>query len=160
MDHEPTPTPEPADDTPTLDQMQQRLDAQLDQLATAEAQRDEALLQAATTENRRLCERKLLQVGVADLETASLLLEARVDVNNESLDDTSIHSAVQQLVLDKPFLLAGASGGQLPGSTQSPVETAATAAATLVQAASRAAETGNRRDIAEYLRLRRTAGNR
>jgi len=137
-----------------LGELQSRLGDQNDQLATAEAQRDEARMQLTVTENRLRAERRLSEAGVVDLETASMLLSKRVDFAEE-LDDQKLAESIEQLLLAKPFLHRSTDAA-LPPKTASPRSPQA-ATGQLASAAKRAAESGNRRDVAEYLRLRRRA---
>ena len=139
-----------------LKDAQSQLEKRVEELATAEAQRDEARLGLTVTENRMSAERLLTQAGVVDMETASLLLSKRVDLS-EPVDQADIQRHVEQLLLDKPFLRAG---GTLPPRTASHRPVQQTATAKLTSAAQRAAISGNRRDIAEYLRLRRQTAAR
>lgn len=136
-----------------LNELQTQLDRRTEEIAAAESQRDEARLQLTTTENRMAAERLLGEAGVVDLETGSLLLSERVDLNQDH-DQESLGRQVEQLLLDKPFLRATAQA-PLPGKTASARVPQATARALMTDAAEEAARTGNRRDVAEYLRLRR-----
>ena len=69
------------------------------------------------------------------------------------LDDEAIRRGVEQLLLDKPFLARPSA--PLPPSTASPRSERTGSFAQLAKAAERAVQTGSRRDVAEYLRLRR-----
>jgi len=133
--------------------LQSRADRLNEELATAEAQRDEAASRLTAAENRLSAERMLSAAGVVDVETASLLLSRRVDLDGEA-DAEDISRAVEQLLVDKPFLLARQSAS-LPPKTASAKGSDAPAAAQLAEAAELAARTGDRRHVAEYLRLRR-----
>ena len=62
-------------------------------------------------------------------------------------------ASVEQLLLDKPFLVKRAT--PLPPATASARADRPGTFAQLAQAADRAVRTGDRRDVAEYLRLRR-----
>ena len=138
-----------------LEELQSQTQRHSDDLAAAEAQRDEAQTQLTIAENRLATERLLSSAGVIDLETASVLLSKRIDLAEE-LDPNALGRATEQLLLDKPFLRASADAG-LPPKTASARPPRATPAAHLAQAAERAARSGSRRDVAEYLRLRRQA---
>ena len=141
-----------------LEAAQSRIQQRDDELATAEAQRDEASTQLVVVENRLAAERLLTQAGVVDLETASVLLSRRLDLAEE-VDAEALARGVEQLLLDKPFLRSPgtARGASLPPKTASPRDAAAAPAARLAQAAELAARSGDRRDVADYLRLRRRA---
>lgn len=144
-----------------LKEFQSQLELRNEELAAAEAQRDEANFQLTAAESRMAAERMLNEAGVVDIETASLLLSKRVDMSKE-LDHESLAHNVEQLLLDKPFLrgvpnAAKRFGMSLPTKTASAKLPRTGPAAQLAQAAEQAAQTGNRRDVAHYLRLRRQA---
>ena len=139
-----------------LEELRSQFEQDREELAAAEAQRDEARMQLTVTENRLAAERILGSSGVIDLETASMLLSKRVDFAEE-LDTETLTTKVEQLLLDKPFLRR-ASSTSLPPKTASVNPAAATTAGQLASAAERAAQSGDRKDIAEYLRLRREVG--
>ncbi len=139
-----------------LDRTREQIEQGGDRLATAEAQRDEALAQLQATENRSAAERRLLAAGVVDLDAARTLLRGRIDLDGE-LEPAQIDQAVDDLLLDKPFLQGAPGGGTLPSSTAAARAENPEGASRLADAARRAATTGNRRDVAEYLRLRRSS---
>jgi len=131
------------------------LDRHGEELAQAEALRDEAVTHLTVTENRLAAERMLNAAGVVDHETASLLLSKRLDFA-ETLDEEKLSAGVEQLLLDKPFLsVAGAA--TLPPSSASARTPDASATGQLATAARQAAQSGDRKDVAAYLRLRRQA---
>ncbi|MGC9455367.1 MAG: hypothetical protein ACP5HU_10960 [Phycisphaerae bacterium] len=138
-----------------LEELEAQLSSSRDEIATAEAQRDEAGARAMELENRLAMERKLSQAGVVDIETASVLLSKRLDLS-EPLDDGQLDRQVEQLLTDKPFL-ATSGVADLPGKTASPRPSERSGSGELAAAARRAVGSGDRRDIAEYLRLRRMA---
>jgi TolA-binding protein len=143
-----------------LNELQTQLERRSDELATAEAQRDEMNMQLAMMENTTAAERLLTAAGAVDLETASLLLGKRVDLA-ESLPKEDLSRAVEQLLLDKPFLRSRSATGDatMPAMTNSARGGQVSAPAHLATIAQRAAASGNRKDIAEYLRLRRQMSN-
>ena len=135
--------------------LQSQIDKRSDELATAEAQRDEANMHTIQLENRMAAERLLSQCGAVDIETASLLLASRIKLN-EDIQPQEISRAVEELLLDKPFLRGSQTGSvsPMPPLTSAPRDQGSQTA-NLASAAQRAAASGNRKDIAEYLRLRR-----
>lgn len=135
-----------------LKDLQAQLEGRIEQLATAEAQRDELQHQLDTSRVRRDAERTLYAAGVGDIETAMALLERRGGLSDET-EPKQLKQAVAQLVQDKPFLAA--SRQALPDKTASHRVQNASASARLAQRAAQAAHSGSRRDVAEYLRLRR-----
>jgi len=125
-----------------------------EEIALAEAQRDEAQQHLQAIENRLAVERRLFADGVIDVETAADALAKRIDLG-EAIDADEVASAVEQLLLDKPFL-RGESAGGLPSPTAA-ARSNHGAASRLANVAQRAARSGDRRDVAEYLRLRRAS---
>jgi TolA-binding protein len=138
-----------------LEELQSLSQRNNDELAKAEAQRDEAKTQLTIAENRHATDRLLIEAGVIDPETALTLISKRVDFSEE-LDRESLEGSVEQLLLDKPFLRPSTESG-LPPKTASARPPRVTTTSQLAQAAQRAAQSGNRKDVAEYLRLRRQA---
>ncbi len=136
-----------------LENLQRQLQSRSDELGTAEAQRDEARQQLIVADNRLAVERMLTQAGVVDVEAAALLLSRRLDLAEE-LDTEAITRGVEKLLLDKPFLRSSPAA-TLPPRSASAKSAGAGLSAKLAQTAERAARSGDRRDVAEYLRLRR-----
>jgi TolA-binding protein len=132
-------------------QLEESLQRREDELATAEAQRDEIQTRLLETENRVMADRALHQAGVVDVEAAALLLSKRVDITGDLTPD-ELTRAVEQLLLDKPFLRAAQT--HMPPATRTGRD-APDVAARMADAAERAVASGNRRDVVEYLRLRR-----
>jgi len=135
-----------------LTQLQEQLQTRADELATAEAQRDEARQQMTQVNNQFAADRLLIQAGVVDMEAAHLLLQNRVDLGEE-LESSEVEHAVQQLLVDKPFLR----GNAMPPKSASVRRGVQSLTARIANAADRAVASGDRRDVAEYLRLRRQA---
>ncbi len=137
----------------SLQETQTQLQSHQDQLAASDAQRDEAMRQLTVMENRLSTERMLLEAGVVDLEAASLLLAKRIDIG-EAVDRETLTRGIEQLLTDKPFLL-GPATATLPPATSSAKLSEGAGVARLAHAADRAVHSGDRRDVAEYLRMRR-----
>jgi hypothetical protein len=135
-----------------LTDLRTQLEHRGEELAVAESQRDEARVQLTATANQRCAERLLAEAGVVDFEAAGLLLAKRMDLAGD-LEDEAIHRGVEQLLLDKPFLARPSAA--LPPATASPRSERPGSFAQLTRAAEQAVQTGSRRDVAEYLRLRR-----
>ena len=135
-----------------LKDTQAQLAERLEQLAEAESHRDELRHQIDTMHLRSSAERMLRDADVTDVETAMAVLEKRVAFS-EDLDAGQMQQAVDQLLQSKPNLTTVPPA--LPDKTASPRLDGVGAGARLAQSAAQAAQTGNRRDVAEYLRLRR-----
>ena len=144
-----------------LKELHTQLDGRNDELATAEAQRDETNMRLAEVENSRNVDRMLAEAGAVDLEAASLLLARRVDLTKDLADD-QLRGVVEQLLQSKPFLRAGDAvipGRAMPSVTSSARGPQLSEATQIAAVAQRATASGNRKDMAEYLRLRRQASN-
>ena len=97
------------------------------------------------SERKRQIERELSQEGAIDLETAAMLTEAAV----AGMPKADVRAAVAELRKRKPFLFraaparaSGVMGGQAPADP-------------LSDAAAAARDSGDRRALLRYLRLRR-----
>ncbi len=152
----PQPDTEPPADGPQLSSLQRQLEAQRELLATAEAQRDELQMQLTQTENRHAVSAALTAAGATDLDLAMAALRQRIDLD-EPLEPETIEQSVEKLLLDKPLLAGLPAGASMPPATSGPRDEPAAGTARLSRAARQAALSGNRKDIAEYLRLRRQA---
>ncbi|MFB3894142.1 MAG: hypothetical protein ACE15C_19230 [Phycisphaerae bacterium] len=141
-----------------LNDLQAQVKAGGEQLTAAQVQRDEARRQLQAAKTRLALERQLARSGVVDVETAAALLAERLEASQDH-DEAAIASAVEQLLLDKPFLIARGHAG-LPPRTAAAREPAAGATVQLSQLAQRATSSGDRRTVAEYLRLRRQRAQR
>lgn len=135
-----------------LKDAQAQLAERMEQLATAEAQRDELQHQLNSLQVRLQAEKMFRSAGVSDIETAMALLEKRIKLEDET-DDAKLRGAIEQLIQDKPILVS--TPPNLPGKTASARIDGAGMASRLAASANKAMMTGNRRDLAEYLRLRR-----
>ena len=94
---------------------------------------------------------KLAAAGSVDLETAVLIAKARMDSNS----DADLDSVIEQLRKEKQYLFAGSSGTVTTKKTAAAKERMQNSQAILERAAKKAATTGNRSDLQEYLKLRR-----
>ncbi len=143
-----------------LEDLQTQFDNRNEQLATAESHRDEIASQMEELENRTEAERRLFQAGVVDIETASMLLSKKMNFTGP-IDTEGLSHNIEQLLLEKPFLRAnsGTITSSLPSSTASAKPSQHGSASRLACAAQKAVKTGCRKDIAEYLRLRRVSTN-
>jgi hypothetical protein len=156
MTQDTTPTDAPPDDPGGIEELQRRLDELQSQVTQGAAERDQLGRQAAESANLLRATRALHAAGVTDMETAEALLGRRMDLAGQ-LDDAALTGGVEALLAEKPFLrtapaavppLPPASAGVRPDDADAgPVQ----------RAAEQAARSGNRRDLAEYLRLRRNA---
>ena len=96
--------------------------------------------------------RQLVAAGVSDLETTLLVARARV----KSDEQADIEGVVEQLRKEKQYLFGEKKGlVARPQKTSGAKERNAGGQAILEKAAAKAATTGSRTDLQEYLQLRR-----
>lgn len=97
--------------------------------------------------------RRLASEGARDLEAAMLIAKARLGQG----DKADLSSVVEQLKKEKQYLFGETSiGGASPALRTSSVKEQRSGAGVLERAAKRAAGTGSRSDLQEYMRKRRS----
>ena len=94
---------------------------------------------------------KLAAAGVVDLEAALLVAKARI----AGQSNADIDQVVGQLKVEKRHLFAGGSETVVSRRTAGAKDRVGPKLTLLEQAAKKAARTGNRADLQEYLKLRR-----
>jgi len=95
---------------------------------------------------------KLAAAGVIDLEAAVLMARARLESNEQA----EVDKCVEQLKKEKAYLFAGPSEPSASRKTAGAKDRVKQTRTGLEQAAKRAAKTGNRADLQQYLKLRRS----
>lgn len=135
-----------------LTQAQEQLARHAQDAQSVHAEKAQLAQELAQTRRRHLAGRLLEQAGAIDPEAAMTLLEQRVPLGGET-DDAQVQQAVETLLAEKPYLVKPpASLGPMTASTKA---RAGSSLSRLAQAARRASQSGNRRDLAQYLRARR-----
>jgi len=123
-----------------------------EQLCAKEAQLSELTgeLERARLEQKLAC--KLYQAGVRDLEAAILLAKSRID--GESRED--IDGCIEQLKKEKSYLFTNQQNQPLTLQKSTGAKERGLNNQTILErTAKRAATTGNRKDLQEYLKMRR-----
>jgi hypothetical protein len=120
--------------------------------ARAETERLAGELKAAQKEQELM--KRLAAEGTRDLEAAVLIAKSRM----ASEDKLDAKGAVEQLKKEKGYLFgqAGPGIGGVSAPRTSPAKEQRGTAGTLERAAKKAAGTGNRVDLQEYMRRRRS----
>jgi len=95
--------------------------------------------------------RKLAATGVTDLETAVLVAKARMEGKTQA----DIDGCVEQLRKEKAYLFSAPADTSASRKTAGIKDRAKQTQTALEQAAKRAARTGSRADLQQYLKLRR-----
>jgi len=93
---------------------------------------------------------KLVAAGVTDLEAAVLLAKARMDDTDGDID-----ACLEQLKREKSYLFGGSTETATLRKTAGARDRVIRSHTVLEQAAKKAARTGHRADLQEYLKLRR-----
>jgi hypothetical protein len=137
-----------------------------EQLNAVRCEAQELVRKMNQLQTEQVLTHKLVVAGASDLETALLVAKARA-----SFDGADPDGIVEELISEKPHLFGSTAGGR--GSTRAndagAVENTSGAApktaavkdrrasgrSSLEKAAAKAASTGSRVDLQEYLRLRR-----
>jgi len=130
---------------------EKKLEELTEQLAKAKTQTAELSEQLSDIQAEQKLTRKLATAGTNDLETALLIAKARLrDQKDADLDDV-----IEQLKNEKQYLFVGNSGTVTTQKTASAKERTPDTYTILAKAARKAATTGSRADLQEYLKLRR-----
>jgi hypothetical protein len=125
-----------------------------EQLAQAKSQATKISERLSDIEAEQKLTSKLAAAGSIDLETSVLLARARM----EGQTDADLDGVIEQLKKEKQYLFGGAGGVVTAKKTAGARESAYSGTKNqtiLEKAAKRAATTGNRTDLQEYLKLRR-----
>jgi uncharacterized protein YhaN len=118
-------------------------------LAAAKAQTANLSQQLNDLQIEQQLTRKLAAAGVVDLEAAVVIAKARMDGHAD------MNAVVEQLRNEKQYLFAGTTIAMPTSKTAPARQRMQNTQAILERAAKRAATTGTRRDLQEYLKLRR-----
>jgi len=130
---------------------EKKVEALAQQLAEARTETAKMTEQLNNMQIEQKLTQKLAAAGAVDLETALLIAKARVGSDTQADAD----GVIEQLKREKQYLFAGASGASTSKKTAGAKDRVQNSQAILERAAKRAATTGNRTDLQEYLKLRR-----
>lgn len=130
---------------------EKKVEVMSEQLAQAKSQVEKLSEQLSGIATEQKLLRKLAAAGTVDLETAVLIAKART----EGQSDADLDSVIEQLKKEKQYLFGGDSMAVSTRKTSGAKERMQNSQAILERAANKAATTGNRTDLQEYLRLRR-----
>jgi hypothetical protein len=122
-----------------------------EQLAEAKAEARTTAEQLRQVQVEQKLVHKLAAAGTVDLETAMLITKARIEGETEA----DMDSVIKQLRKEKQYLFAITGGTAAAKKTARAKERMEGSHTVLERAAKRAATTGNRTDLQEYLKLRR-----
>jgi len=130
---------------------EKKIETLTEQLAQANSQKAELSGQLSDIQTEQKLMRQLAAAGAIDLETAVLIASARM----QDKDDADVTDVIEQLKKEKQFLFTAGSTGAAPTKTAGARDRVTNNQTLLERAAKKAATTGNRTDLHEYLKLRR-----
>ncbi|MHC4740522.1 MAG: hypothetical protein ACYS8Z_01345 [Planctomycetota bacterium] len=121
-----------------------------EQLAESQSQADRVAEELKSIRNEERIVRKLAGCGAVDLEAAILLVKAKLEGDPEA----DLDGVIEQLKIEKQYLFVE-SESPSARKTSGARDRIRNSLSALERAASKAATTGNRVDLQEYLKLRR-----
>jgi uncharacterized protein YhaN len=130
---------------------EKKIEELTEHLAQAKSQTAELSGQLSDVQTEQKLMRQLAAAGAVDLETAVLIARARL----RDKDDADVTGVIEQLKKEKQFLFSAGSTGPAPTKTAGARDRVTHSQALLERAAEKAAKTGSRTDLHEYLKLRR-----
>jgi len=130
---------------------EKKIEVLTEQLAEANEQTAQMSEQLSGIEAEQKLMRKLAAAGTVDMETAVLIAKARMDDQNEA----DLDGVIEQLKKEKQYLFGGATGTVTAKKTAGARERIHGNQTIVEKAAKKAATTGSRTDLQEYLKLRR-----
>lgn len=130
---------------------EKKLEVLAEQLAQAQTQTAQLSEQLNNVQGEQALLRQLAAAGAVDLETAMLIAKARMQ--GQSQADAA--GVIEQLKKEKQYLFGGAGAGAAPAKTAGARDRLTSNETILERAAKKAATSGSRADLHEYLRLRR-----
>ena len=130
---------------------EKKIETLAEQLAQAKSQASEMAEELRSIQVEQKLMHKLAAAGTIDLETAVLIAKAKVEAETEA----DLDGAIEQLKKEKQYLFAGTNTAATAKKTAGAKDRVQNSQTILERAAKKAATTGNRTDLQEYLKLRR-----
>jgi len=131
---------------------EKKVEALAEQLAEARSKAERIAGQLSSIQVEGELMRKLAAAGTVDLEAAVLVAKARI----KGETDADLDGVIKQLKREKRYLFADHTDGITTAKkTAGAKDRTQNSRTTLERAAKKAATTGNRADLQEYLKLRR-----
>jgi hypothetical protein len=130
---------------------EKQIESLTEQLAGARQQTEQLSMQLSDIQAEQKLMHKLIAAGAVDIESAVLLAKARMKDDMDAEPD----DVIEHLRKEKRFLFGGSDEVLTTAKTAGAKERSTSVHTILERAAKRAATTGNRADLHEYLKLRR-----
>jgi len=122
-----------------------------DELTKAKSQNEQLSEKLSRIEVENKLVEKLVSAGVSDLEAAISIAKSRIEAGK----DLDIDNVVEQLRREKQHLFINAGLPGSPSKTSGVKQKVVSGQSVIERAAQRAARSGHRGDLLEYLKLRR-----
>ena len=130
---------------------EKKIETLAEQLAQAKLQASEMAKELSSIRVEQKLTHKLAAAGAIDIETAVLIGKAKI----ESETEADLDGVIEQLKKEKQYLFAGTGTAATAKKTAGAKDRMQNSQTILERAAEKAATTGNRTDLQEYLKLRR-----
>ena len=130
---------------------EKKIEILTEQLAQAQQQTTTLSEQLTDIQSEQKLMHKLIAAGAVDIESAVLLAKARM----QGRDEADTDAVVEQLKKEKQYLFGFSDEHVRTTKTAGARERTTNVQTILARAAKKAATTGNRTDLHEYLKLRR-----
>ncbi len=130
---------------------EKKIETLAEQLAQAKSQASEMAKELSSIQVEQKLTHKLAAAGAIDIETAVLIAKAKIEAETEA----DLDGVIEQLKKEKQYLFAGTSAATTTKKTAGAKDLMQNSQTILERAAKKAATTGNRTDLQEYLKLRR-----
>ena len=122
-----------------------------EQLSQSQKQTSDLSKQLSETRNEQKLSQKLLSAGTVDIESAMLLAKARM----QEQQDVDVDDVIEQLKKDKKYLFKNSGENVTSTKTSGAKDRTSDVHTVLAKVAKKAAASGSRRDLQEYLKARR-----
>jgi hypothetical protein len=130
---------------------EKKIETLAEQLAQAKSQASETAKELSSIRVEQKLTHKLAAAGAIDLETAVLIAKTKIEAETEA----DLDGVIEQLKKEKQYLFSGAGATATAKKTAGAKDRMQNNQTILERAAKKAATTGNRTDLQEYLKLRR-----
>jgi hypothetical protein len=130
---------------------EKKIETLSEQLAQTKLQASEMANELSSIRAEQKLIHKLAAAGAIDVEAAVLIAKAKIDGDTEA----DLDGIIQQLKKEKQYLFCGTNTATAAIKTAGAKDRTQNSQTTLERAAKKAATTGNRTDLHEYLKLRR-----
>ena len=130
---------------------EKKIETLAEQLAQAKSQASETAKELSSIRVEQKLTHKLAAAGAIDLETAVLIAKAKIETETEA----DLDGVIEQLKKEKQYLFARTGAAATAKKTAGAKDRMQNSQTILERAAKKAATTGNRTDLQEYLKLRR-----